>query len=79
MLPQVAPQYMAYLQYILERNVRTATVLGIVGAGGIGMELLGKWTNFQYGHATTVLIAIFLTVVALEAFTQYTRRKIIRD
>jgi phosphonate transport system permease protein len=79
MLPQVAPQYMAYLQYILERNVRTATVLGIVGAGGIGMELLGKWTNFQYGHATTVLIAIFLTVVALEALTQYTRRKIIQD
>lgn len=79
MFPQVAPQYMAYLQYILERNVRTATVLGIVGAGGIGMELLGKWTNFQYGHATTVLIAIFLTVVALEALTQYTRRKLIQD
>ncbi|MBX2850688.1 MAG: phosphate/phosphonate ABC transporter permease [Phycisphaeraceae bacterium] len=79
MLPLVAPQYMAYLQYILERNVRTATVLGIVGAGGIGMELLGKWTNFQYGHATTVLIAIFLTVVALEALTQYSRRKLISD
>lgn len=79
LLPQVAPQYVAYIQYILERNVRTATVLGIVGAGGIGMELLGKWTNFQYGHATTVLIAIFLTVVILEAATQYSRRKLIRD
>jgi len=79
LLPQVAPQYMAYLQYILERNVRTATVLGIVGAGGIGMELLGKWTNFQYGHATTVLIAIFLTVVVLEAVTQYTRRSLIQE
>jgi len=77
LLPQVAPQYMAYLQYILERNVRTATVLGIVGAGGIGMELMGKWTNFQYSHATTVLIAIFLTVVLLEAVTQYSRRKLI--
>lgn len=79
LLPQVAPQFVAYLQYILERNVRTATVLGIVGAGGIGMELMGKWTNFQYGHATTVLIAIFLTVFALEAATQYSRRKLIRE
>ncbi|MBA2115427.1 phosphonate ABC transporter, permease protein PhnE [Bremerella alba] len=79
LLPQVLPQYLAYLQYILERNVRTATVLGIVGAGGIGVELMGKWHNFQFGHATTVLLAIFLTVILLEAITQTLRKEWIRD
>ncbi len=79
LLPQVLPQYFAYVQYILERNVRTATVLGIVGAGGIGVELMGKWHNFQFGHATTVLLAIFVTVVVLEALTQTLRKKWIRE
>ncbi|MEW4453583.1 phosphonate ABC transporter, permease protein PhnE [Bremerella sp. JC817] len=79
LLPQVFPQYLAYIQYILERNVRTATVLGIVGAGGIGVELMGKWSNFQYGHATTVLLAIFFTVVVLELLTQSMRKKLIQD
>lgn len=79
LLPQVLPQYLAYVQYILERNVRAATVLGIVGAGGIGVELMGKWHNFQFGHATTVLIAIFLTVVTLEAISQTLRMKWIQD
>ncbi|PQO42820.1 phosphonate ABC transporter, permease protein PhnE [Blastopirellula marina] len=79
LLPQVLPQYLAYVQYILERNVRTATVLGIVGAGGIGVELMGKWHNFQFGHATTVLLAIFITVVVLEALTQSLRKKWMRE
>ncbi|QDU76816.1 Phosphate-import permease protein PhnE [Bremerella volcania] len=79
LLPQVLPQYLAYIQYILERNVRAATVLGIVGAGGIGVELMGKWHNFQFGHATTVLIAIFLTVVILEAISQTLRMRWIQD
>lgn len=76
-LPQVFPQYLAYVQYILERNVRAATVLGVVGAGGIGVELMGKWHNFQYGHATTVLLTIFLTVVLLEIITQRVRKTLI--
>lgn len=79
LLPQVFPQYLTYVQYILERNVRAATVLGIVGAGGIGVELMGKWHNFQFGHATTVLLAIFGTVVVLEMMTQSLRKKWIDD
>lgn len=72
-LPQVMPQIFSYVQYILERNVRMATVLGIVGAGGIGMELKGRWDMFNYGHVSTILLAIFITVVALEFITQRLR------
>ncbi len=48
--PHVYLAWIAYVQYIFERNIRTATVLGIVGAGGIGMELKGRWDLFDYDH-----------------------------
>ncbi|MES9942479.1 MAG: phosphonate ABC transporter, permease protein PhnE [Candidatus Thiodiazotropha sp. 6PLUC2] len=74
-LPHVLPAWIAYIQYIFERNIRTATVLGIVGAGGIGMELKGRWDLFDYGHVSTILLAIFATVVVLEMFSQKLRSK----
>jgi phosphonate transport system permease protein len=46
-LPQVLPQYVAYTLYILDRNSRMATIIGIVGAGGIGQELKGRWDIFH--------------------------------
>ena len=76
-LPQVAPQFLAYAQYILERNVRSATVLGIVGAGGVGMELKGRWDLSDYAHVSTILLVVFLTVLALENLTQRLRRRLI--
>ena len=74
-IPHVLPAWIAYIQYIFERNIRTATVLGIVGAGGIGMELKGRWDLFDYGHAATILLVIFLTVVVLELGSQKLRNK----
>ena len=76
-LPQVMPQYVAYTQYILERNVRMATVIGIVGAGGIGIELKGRFDMFNFGHVTTILFVIFLTVLLLERISQAIRKRII--
>ncbi|MEW8277531.1 MAG: phosphonate ABC transporter, permease protein PhnE [Candidatus Thiodiazotropha sp.] len=73
--PHVLPAWIAYVQYIFERNIRTATVLGIVGAGGIGMELKGRWDLFDYSHVSTILLVIFITVVALEMFSQKLRTK----
>jgi phosphonate transport system permease protein len=76
-VPHVLPAWIAYVQYIFERNIRTATVLGIVGAGGIGMELKGRWDLFDYGHVATILLIVFLTVVLLEAVSQRIRKKTI--
>jgi len=73
--PHVYPACIAYVQYIFERNIRTATVLGIVGAGGIGMELKGRWDVFDYDHVATILLAIFLTVILLEVVSQKLRKK----
>ena len=46
-----------------------------MGAGGIGMELKGRWDLFDYGHVTTILLVIFITVVTLEVISQKLRNK----
>lgn len=76
-LPQVVPQYVAYTTYILDRNLRMATVIGLVGAGGIGQELKGRFDMFQYGHVMTILIAIFIFVFALDQLSARVRGKLI--
>lgn len=76
-LPQVLPQYIAYNIYILDRNVRMATVIGIVGAGGIGQELKGRYDMFDYSHVATILLMIFITVFALDRLSSYIRAKFI--
>lgn len=73
-LPQVLPQYIAYTLYILDRNVRMATVIGLVGAGGIGQELKGRYDMYEYGHVGTILIAIFIVVLLLERFAGRLRK-----
>jgi phosphonate transport system permease protein len=65
-LPQVMPQFIAYTLYILDRNVRMATVIGLVGAGGIGQELRGRFDMYQFGHVGTILVATLLVVVVID-------------
>jgi len=65
-LPQVVPQFIAYTLYILDRNVRMATVIGLVGAGGIGQELKGRYDMYEYGHVGTILVAILIVVLLLD-------------
>lgn len=74
-IPHVMPSWIAYVQYIFERNIRTATVLGIVGAGGIGMELKGRWDLFDYSHVATILLVIFMAVYLLEVLSQRLRAR----
>lgn len=76
-LPQVAPQYVAYTLYILDRNVRMATVIGLVGAGGIGQELKGRYDMYNYGHVATILIAVFVLVAALDHLSGRLRKALL--
>ena len=76
-IPQVWPQYVAYLQYIFERNIRSATVIGLVGAGGIGLELKGRFDLFNYHHVATILLVIFITVLVLEQVVGRMRSKLL--
>lgn len=74
-LPQVWPQHIAYTLYILDRNVRMATVVGIVGAGGIGQELKGRYDLYNYAHVATILLVIFATVLLLDLLSARLRSR----
>lgn len=74
-LPQVMPGFIGSTLYILDRNVRMATVIGLVGAGGIGQELKGRYDMYDYGHVGTILLAIFLVVLALDQLSARLRRR----
>ncbi len=76
-LPQVAPAYVAYTLYILDRNVRMATVVGLVGAGGIGQELKGRYDLFEYDHVGTILVVIFATVFLLDQISARLRARLL--
>jgi phosphonate transport system permease protein len=78
-LPQVMPQYVAYMLYILDRNLRMATVIGLVGGGGIGQELKGRFDLFEYGHVTTIIIVIFIVVFIFDQISAKLRSKLIGD
>ena len=75
-VPQVLPAFIAYNLYILDRNVRMATMLGIVGAGGIGYELISSFRMFRYQKVTTIIFIIFVTILAIDFFSGWIRKKL---
>lgn len=77
MTPQAKPDFVGTLMYILDHNVRAATVLGIVGAGGIGYDLMMSLRLFQYDRLIMIIAMIFLVVALLDVLSGYVRSKII--
>ncbi len=75
-VPAVLPSFVNTSLYALEKAVRSSVVLGLVGAGGIGIELKVAMDMFLYQEASTIIIGIFLLVVAVEQFSMYARREI---
>jgi phosphonate transport system permease protein len=65
-VPQVMPLWSSYTLYRFETNVRSATVLGIVGAGGIGQPLYENMRSFQYAETATIVIIVVLTVSLID-------------
>lgn len=72
--PQVLPQFSAYTVYLLDRNFRMATMIGLVGAGGIGQELKGRYDLYDYRHVATIVIAIIVSVLILEVLSARLRK-----
>lgn len=65
-LPQVGRQWVAYALFRLECNIRSGTILGVVGAGGLGSEIALSIRYFQFDKLATTLLAVLLFVIALE-------------
>lgn len=75
-IPQILPSFVANNLYILDRNVRMATMLGIVGAGGIGYELQSSFRMFEYERVSAIVILIFVTIFLIDHFSAFIRSKI---
>jgi phosphonate transport system permease protein len=73
-MPAVLPQFVAYALYRWEINIRMAAVLGVVGAGGLGQMLYVSLSLFQQQRACTVIIAMLLLVIAVDASSAGLRR-----
>ena len=75
-IPQILPAFVANNLYILDRNVRMATMLGIVGAGGIGYELQSSFRMFEYERVSAIIILIFVTIFIIDHLSAFIRSKI---
>jgi phosphonate transport system permease protein len=76
-VPQVMPLWSSLTLYRLETNVRSATTLGIVGAGGIGQTLYESIRSFQYAETAAQVIIVVVTVMAIDLLSARLRRKLI--
>jgi phosphonate transport system permease protein len=76
-IPQVLPSFTALTLYLLDRNIRMATVVGLVGGGGIGQELKGRYDLFEYDRVGTMLLVIFATVLILDQISARIRKRLI--
>jgi phosphonate transport system permease protein len=76
-IPQVLPLWSSLTLYRLETNVRSATTLGIVGAGGIGQTLYESIRSFHYGETAAQVIVVVVTVVAIDLLSARLRKQLV--
>lgn len=76
-LPEALPSLINTALYSLEKATRASVVLGLVGAGGIGIELKTAMDMYRYAEAATIILSIFGLVVIVEQTSSYLRNRII--
>jgi phosphonate transport system permease protein len=76
-LPQIMPQVLGVVIFEWEINIRRSAILGLVGAGGLGLVFFRQMNTFNYHGVMTVIIAILGLILLGEAFSHWVRRKLI--
>lgn len=76
-VPQVLPLWSSFTLYRFETNVRSATVLGIVGAGGIGHSLYENIRSFQYGETAAIILIVIATVSIIDVISSQLRKVLV--
>ena len=74
--PQVLPQFISTVLFCFEGNVRYASILGYVGAGGLGLILNERIGWMEYARVGMILLALFVTVIIIESISSYFRSKL---
>ncbi|WP_216595531.1 phosphonate ABC transporter, permease protein PhnE [Myxosarcina sp. GI1] len=76
-IPQVIPLWTSFTLYRFESNVRAASVLGIVGAGGIGVSLYQSFQSFDYGKVCAILIILILATSIIDTISAKLRNSLV--
>ncbi len=76
-LPEAYPSFVATSLFGVEKAIRSAIILGLVGAGGIGVELNAAMRQFQYDQAILIILVILVTVIAVEQVSSLIRRRVL--
>jgi len=74
--PQVLPRYVGLSIYLLDINLRASTIIGIVGAGGIGGALFNSFHRYEYDTALAILIVIIAVVLVMEFISSKVRSRL---
>ena len=74
--PSVLQEAIGYTIFLIDRNVRVAAILGLVGAGGIGMELTVAFRLFQYDRAAALVLVVLAVIVTIDYFSDWARRNV---
>jgi len=77
-VPQIKPLFIGYFFYYLEHNIRAATVLGLVGAGGIGIELITSLRLFKYREVSTIILVMVILVISVDRISAFIRNRVLR-
>jgi phosphonate transport system permease protein len=75
-LPQAMPDFIGTILYILDHNLRAAAILGLVGAGGIGLALHDTLRLFQYDESAALIAVILVTLLAFDYLSTWLRGKL---
>jgi phosphonate transport system permease protein len=75
-LPQILPLSLGYTLYMFEYNIRAASILGVVGAGGIGFELVSYINGFERTKATTFILVMLVVVTVIDLASSKLRQKL---
>ncbi len=78
LLPQVAPVMLSQILYTLESSTRSATILGVVGAGGIGLALSDRIRINNWDEAAFIILMILATVAVIDLASRTLRLRLIR-
>jgi phosphonate transport system permease protein len=76
-IPQVIPLWVSYTLYRFESNIRSASVVGMVGAGGIGVILYEVIRSFEYAHTAAVMLIIIVFVTCIDIVSARIRKVLI--
>jgi phosphonate transport system permease protein len=76
-IPQVAPLWTSFGLYRFESNARAATVLGLIGAGGIGQVLFDALNSFAYSQVAAIAVVIVIAVSCIDLLSQTIRKRLI--